>query len=158
MGVSSNFWSFISFIAFQLTSQVKPMLVAMLLRKVLTFLLDSILVENFSKAEICWDWRATASSRTEAAFTNSSNLNLCREVRCGFEKKMLWCFSEMSERIWFFPVGLNGINAIILWPFLNLVQPLIFPLSCSSLTQTGMNASPERSLQPCCVLLWACQT
>lgn len=58
----------------------------------------------------------------------------------------------------FSTVGLNGINATLLWPFLNLVQPLVFPLLRSSLTQTGMNASPERSLQPCCVLLWACQT
>lgn len=54
MGVSHNFWSFIRFIVFQLTSQVKVMLIAkaILLRQVLTFLLDFILVLNFSKAEI----------------------------------------------------------------------------------------------------------
>lgn len=70
-------------------------------------------------------------------------------------KKKRLRFSKMNERGCFFPVGLDSLNAILLQPFLNLVQPLV---SHSFSTQTGMNASPERSLQPCCVVLWACQT
>lgn len=70
---------------------------AMLLTKVLTFLLDLILVLNYSKAEICWYWRATESSRTEAAFTNSSNLNTVSVVSWG----QMWFWKKNKNALVF---------------------------------------------------------